>query len=142
MTETTDIFHAYKIQHSANAKKVKLIADLLPTWQKALDSIQEIQIEKLRNGEKLGWLNKDFKPNNKLSARQWKSVANQVNNDLKSWLAKLTIAMRPEIYGLDLNKDEKKELYKINLNHDWWNNNTLKPIIEKVIEKKPRPNTR
>ena len=139
MTETTDIFRAYKIQHSANEKKVKLIADLLPTWQKALDSIQEIQIEKLRNGKRLGWLNKDFKPNNKLSARQWKSVTNQVNNDLKSWLAKLTIAMRPEIYGLDLNKDEKEELYKINLNHDWWNNNTLKPILEKDIEKNPAP---
>lgn len=120
---------AYTAPHHANAGKVQAIAELLPWWQRGLVHVQLVQVRRLKNGEKLGWVDTRNLPGY-LSQRQWKSVVNQVNTALRSWQELMTIAVRPFINKSGLSDEERHRLHKLNLRHAWWDEPQLRGWVE------------
>lgn len=145
----TDIYRAILATTYANKGKLQTIAEMLPMWREGLTTILEIQKQNIQKGEKIGWIDtKSLTVPSKTQPlqRQWKNINNQVNNDLRSWVATISNEAKPLIYQLDLTgtseeqKDELKTLFILNKTGQWYKNNKLVPIIEKLLEKHPYPN--
>lgn len=133
----------YALTHHANETKLERIRQLLPLWRSALVTVQVVQTRKLKNGERLGWLTaEELKPLNlPLSARQLKSMTNQVNAALRSWQELVKRDVRTQIKALNIkDKDERKRLFTVNLYCDWWNDSVTKPMVEEALKRIPFPN--
>ncbi|WP_459961168.1 zinc ribbon domain-containing protein [Nocardia sp. IFM 10818] len=107
------------------------MADILPLWQRGLVHVQYLQTRKLKDGvTKLGWIGGEEAKAlpGYLSQRQWKSVVNQVNAALESWLAGAQRGIGDMIRELDLTDEElRMQLYRINAYRAWW---TTNPILD------------
>jgi putative transposase len=111
---------AYRLETMANCGKLAEVAAILPVWQQGLGEVQRQTIRRLRTGDhKLGWT--DTKAlTGPLSQRQWKSVTNQVNANLKSWRGSAKIEFRRYVTDSSLDAERKRALYQINIRGAWW----------------------
>lgn len=132
----------YAVEHDANEAKLDAIRDMLPFWRTCLATVQLIQTRKLRSGEQLGWLTAaELQPYHlPLSARQLKSVTNQVNMALRSWQELTKINVRTMIRDAALSKDERHELNKINVRCEWWSDPRTTALVEASLKQTPFPN--
>lgn len=114
----------YEIQLHGNQDKQEELRNLIGLWRSALVTVQLIQVRRLQAGKRIGWLKKEDLGvcGSPLSARQLKSVTNQVNAALKSWekLAKKTF--RTLCAGVD--DKLKKDVRDINNTARWWSKET------------------
>lgn len=129
----TKRFRSIVTKTAANKDKKRLVAALLPAWREGLSFVRDMQVDRIRRGERISWLSTTDFPNY-LRARQWKSVTNQVNNDLLSWQAKIKTKVKPLIFGLDIDDDDRHELFKKNLRGEWFKDNRLAKMVEGLIE--------
>ena len=112
---------AYKLKTVANVGKLDSIAAILPAWQQGLGAVQRATIRCLRDGEtKLGYTDTKHLPE-PLSQRQWKSVVNQVNANMRSWRELAKIEFRRYVTNSSLPDETKVALYRINIRAAWWN---------------------
>lgn len=138
---------AIALPHLANAGKVELISEFISLWRSALTICKHDKIRHLRKGGKITRFNKDqwtLKRPDFLSARQWKSVENQVNASLKSWQELAVIEGRKVIaewvQERKLDDDERTALYRINASKSWWDaerGNT--ELIDTILTRCPFP---
>lgn len=132
----------YEIPHHANDSKLDKVREILPLWQSCLVAVQLIQTRKLKEGKPLGWLTAEELNgfNLPLSARQLKSVTNQVNGALRSWQALTILNVRAMIREGDYDDSERRELYRINVMKDWWSDTRTTDMVEKSLREAPFPN--
>lgn len=132
----------YAVQHNANESKLNEIRKMLPLWQSCLVTIQLIQIRKLKQGQRLGWLTaSDLEGwNLPLSARQLKSVTNQVNAALRSWQELTKINVRAMIRDGGYSDAERHELNRINVSAAWWTDPRTAKMVDASLKVTPFPN--
>ncbi|MEC3917407.1 transposase [Nocardia sp. CDC160] len=110
---------------TANESKLAAVVAVLPWWQRGLVHVQLLQVRALQSGQmRLGWLPTTDLPGY-LSARQWKSVVNQVNAALSSWRETAKIGIREMIRDLDIADELRSDLFRINAFTAWWSTTTL-----------------
>lgn len=144
---------------SANSGKTTQVRDLLPVWRSAMVAVQRIQVQKLRKGEQIGWLTSaDLQFGSPLSQRQLKSITNQVNDGLRSWMALAKSDMRKLIVAANLPDAISQEVHLLNNLCRWWytdpkvivsgKTHTISAeaqvicqrLIQKVLKSRPFPN--
>lgn len=132
----------HPVPHFANEGKMDAIRAMLPLWQSCAVMIQLIQTRKLRNGERLGWLtSENLAPLHlPLSARQLKSVTNQVNTSLRSWQELTKRNVRAMIRNGIYSDDERHELNRINVRAEWWTDPRTTTMVEASLQDIPFPN--
>lgn len=142
MTKQKTKSRTYVTPHFANESKLDAIRELLPLWRSSMATVQLIQTRKLRTGHRLGWLTAEELSayNLPLSARQLKSVTNQVNTALRSWQGLTVINVREMIRDSKLPDDERHELNKINVRCAWWSDPRTTKMVEKSLQVTPFPN--
>lgn len=103
--------------------------------------MQLIQVRRMRNGERVGYIDTKSMPAY-LSQRQWKDVVNQVNSTLRAWQEQMTAAVKPMIASLPgLSDETRRALYRANLAHAWWDDDVLAPIVRTLMRATlPLPN--
>ncbi|MFE6864612.1 hypothetical protein [Nocardia sp. NPDC057668] len=117
------MMRSYPLPHTATQRKLDAVAELLPWWQRGLVHVQLLQVRRLRAGNQtLGWLGGSSARElpSYLSARQWKSVVNQVNAALEGWRTAAVDGVRNLIRALDVDEELRAELYRINVRRGWW----------------------
>lgn len=121
---TESMVRSYCLPTTANIGKLKAVAEILPVWQEALENIQRATIRRLLDGNRdLSWGNTKALPKY-LSQRQWKSVVNQVNGNMRSWRELAKIAFRKYVTNSSLSEEQKIVLYQINIRSAWWSKET------------------
>lgn len=138
---------AVPLPHVANREKVEHLKEFIRVWRSALTMCKQEKIRHLRNGGKLHRFTKDMWRTGKpdfLSARQWKSVENQVDASLKSWQGQAVNAGRAVIASWvtekDLSAAEAKDLYTLNKSRKWWDPVCGNPeLIAEILRKCPFP---
>ncbi|MFE3195888.1 zinc ribbon domain-containing protein [Nocardia sp. NPDC059240] len=119
---------AYRLASTANTHKLNAVAAVLPWWQRGLVHVQLLQVRALQAGQaRLGWLSSEQSKAlpSYLSARQWKSVANQVNAALTAWQQTAKTGIRDMIRELDVDEAVRVDLYRINAHTAWWTVNAV-----------------
>ena len=107
MIET--VRRACLIPHDANQVKLSTLFELRAPWRLAAHALRNLLIRKIQQGEPLQkyMSTKDLPFDTDLSARQIKSVYNQVYQNLSSWLARTEYYVR-DIITLSNTPDETK----------------------------------
>lgn len=132
MTKINQYTRSYQIDHQANATKVELVAQMSQVWRSAMTACKQDKINALKTGDRIRRFTRDewvvFKPAQYgLSARQAKSVENQVNASLKAWQEKTIQAGRRLINQWvkeqRLDDERTHQLRRMNKRGDWWNQN-------------------
>lgn len=134
----------------ANAGKVAQLADLFPAFRHALVGLQRVTVREILAGQPLtSWRampTGSLPFTTPLSARQMKSVQNQLHAAMSSWQELLTGTVRDLITGSSLTGHRAIVLYRINANKAWWateldlpwrvtSDGELTPIGPKAAEK-------
>lgn len=118
------VMRAYRLQTTANPRKLEAISAILPHWQRGLVHVQYLQVRKLKAGvTTLGWLGSDEARSlpTYLSQRQWRSVVNQVNMALQAWQEAAKVGIRDSIRVLSPGAEHiRADLYRINAYAAWW----------------------
>lgn len=132
----------YPLSHHANDAKLESLRELLPVWQSCLVAVQLVQTRRLREGIRLGWLeahelNALRLP---LSARQLKSVTNQVNAALRSWQALTVKNVRTLIRDGAYTPTERHELNSLNVKCNWWSDPRTTDLVTRSLAVTPFPN--
>lgn len=137
-----------RLEHAANQGKVQALAEMLPLWRAALTACQRDKIRDLRGGGRMRRFTRDewdlFQPARfGLSARQGKSVENQVNHVLKSWMATAVeegrrIIGRDHAAGL-LTDEQAHELYSLNVRKRWWDTPEGAELARRILRGHPWP---
>lgn len=131
----------YVLDHHANDSKIDPIRDMLPAWKSSMAAIQYIQIQKIKSGDGINWLTaEDVKRYHlPLSARQLKSVTNQVNTALKSWRTKTKKLFRAELKRSSLSKADAEKLHELNNTEKWFTDPRGAHIMDAVLKTNPFP---
>jgi putative transposase len=132
----------YVLAHHANDSKLDPIRDMLPVWKSCMAAIQYIQVQKIKSGEGINWLTaEDVKRFHlPLSARQIKSVTNQVNAALKAWRTKTKKLFRKELFALKkLSESERDRLHDLNNTGKWFTDPHAAHIMDTVLKTNPFP---
>lgn len=108
--------------HDANQTKLDTLIELRAPWRLAAHAFRDILVRKIHNGEHLQkyMSTKDLPFATVLSARQIKSVYNQVYQNLSSWLALTEYHVRDMITLSSIPSETKTILYRLNKRRAWY----------------------
>ena len=147
-TKPKSAVRAVRLEHDANPGKVQELVDLLPVWRAALTACQRDKIRDLRDGGRLRRFTRDewelFQPDRfGLSARQMKSVENQIDQSLAAWQATAVIEGR-RLIGQDraaglLTEEEAHAMYSLNLSKKWWTTPDGRALVKRILRTHPWP---
>lgn len=122
---------AYLVPHHGNEAKMRVLADLLPHWQRGLVHMQHLQVRRMRAGIRPSNVSTTGMPDY-LSQRQWKSIVNQVNAGLRSWQAIVSPLMGRAIKALDVSDSERDRLKSLHAKRSWWADPVLADLVSAI----------
>lgn len=147
-TKPKSAVRAVRLEHDANPGKVQELIHLLPVWRAALTACQLDKIQDLKGGGRLRRFTRSewdlFQPQRfGLSARQAKSVENQIDQVLAAWQAAAVIEGRRLISsdraaGL-LTDEEAHAMYALNLSKKWWTTPEGQALAKRILQTHPWP---
>ncbi|MBT1163010.1 zinc ribbon domain-containing protein, partial [Bifidobacterium sp. SO1] len=140
------VYSAYKVGFPVNAGKTLELKRMLPVWRQGLKhTLSVLERTILTGGKKPRWV--DAKTwDGGLSQRQWDSVTRQAKAMLDSWIELREIDFRHIVSGSTIDDRLKRELYRINLRHAWWEpgddpaHKMARRIIKHLRKRIPFPN--
>jgi putative transposase len=124
------IRRACVMPHHANQAKLNTLLELRGPWRIAAHSLRDLLIRKIQNGEPLQkyMSTKDLPFATVLSARQIKSVYNQVYQNVSSWLALIEYYVRDMITLSNIPAESKAILYRLNKRRAWYQTGVTLPM--------------
>jgi putative transposase len=116
--------------HDTNHIKLTTLFELRAPWRLAAHAMRDILIRKIQNGEPLQkYMSTKVLPfATVLSARQIKSVYNQVYQNLSSWLALTEYHVRDMITLSSIPVETKTILYRLNKRRAWYQTSASLPM--------------
>lgn len=131
-----EFVRAYEIPVFPNEAKIAELRDLLGRWRTGLTTLKQVHVKRLKAGERLRrTTNADWNvywPGGRppyLTARQWKSVENQLLQTLKAWQATAKKSGWSIIADLVkqgfVSEREADQLRHMNATHSWWGNSRI-----------------
>lgn len=133
---------ALELNHTANHEKIITLKRFAEAWRSALTCAKQDKIAYLKTTGKIHRFNKEHwtigKPDF-LTARQFKSVENQVNAALKSWVALAQKESFRVIRSWDIPDEERTRLIMLTKQKLWWTDPLGEEIIHDVLKTTPFP---
>lgn len=124
---------AYPLTNQANKVKLEQVREMLLPWRSALGSMQVQLMRAMLEGEplskRMSTKATDLSFTTILSARQVKSVYNQIFAALESWHKLLQNSVRELITGSTLDSETKTILYRVNKRSGWYAKSLFLPIL-------------
>ena len=129
------IRRACVMPHEANDAKLTILFKLRAPWRLAAHALRDILLRKIQNGDPLQkyMSTKDLPFATVLSARQIKSVYNQVYQNLASWLALTEYHVRDMITLSNIPTETKTILYRLNKRRAWYKTSVTLPMWVSLV---------
>lgn len=141
------MIRSYEIPHCANQQKINSLIDLLPYYNSAMTIVKQWKIADLKRGEKVQRYTADIWDSMGIDAigfsrRQLKSIENQVNAAIRSWIEVSIPLGRACILALKrdgvLTDGQAHTLYSKNVRRLWWDDD-MKSVREYILKRNKFP---
>ncbi|KAA8816447.1 alkylhydroperoxidase [Bifidobacterium callitrichos] len=112
-------YRSYAVSMPLNRGKAMRLRVMLRPWRLGLRRTLLLLEDRLIRGERLPRY-VDAKQWEGFSQRQWDSITRQARAMMDSWIELRVIDFRSIVSHSSLDDDMKRELWRINLRHAWW----------------------